>query len=682
MKSKQYLRRIVATFVSVVVAFSFAVVVTSSEFTITETYTATAIILDDGSAGGDLWLDAEVKNPSGSVVNNFYEFQFQWQFSQTGVFGLPEESKWSPWSEFSEEMNKPGFYRCAVRYAVIDWGIPNLEVFYTEAVKIIRDPRTTPYTAVIEDYGTLINGRVSLRTSILDRAGEPVDNPGDFLYEWRFTEMQVVREDGEDITVWLPERIVKPESPDPTYIQPPNEIPVSGRYQCFVRYIGDGEPWEDRVMLYTGDANCMVTVVTTAADTTMNTPNRALQNVQPSNANDNFSGVRVRVINGALAFTIHNGFSSTRWVYYNFRLYSVVDGQRYGEPLVSTNRFLESGNGADPIIFDVVLTGRDTFELVYEIRRENGVTATNNGTGTAQNGQNYYAQGRFNFSVTGTTETPAIVGFETTDGENIDIDVGVTINGGAGASLRVDYPIFEPEAADGSGELDIEFPAFSVTYNPNGGVGFLVDMQEYPEYPGLAPNSIILKSGSTYSVRANPNNSEFGFSREDYRFAGWNIHRDESEEGYEYGFYGPGSPNPTINVTENIILYAQWTQSFFPEISFTDQTGIIEDLELILLPSNTQDSGLLSGKSLRIYFKIWDAEIETVTFYYNGFPVTSEDFVYVPEDDVWYFVLDADILEGVLDSEESGNVMTIVGTVMGGMEKYTTIRRIGLFDLY
>ena|GEM_PF-3326014 len=817
MMNRIFTRRGLAVLVSLVIVFSiitasFSALSASGDTTqyfLPETvvYTAFASIISS-NGNGNLRLGAEVRN-QGVPVTNTEDFDFQWQFSVGSNSNFSDISGAINAQLTLTNATTEGFYRCVVTYEnksnidiQADIITPETNPFTSNSVRVTFDPNTTPYTAVIEDFNTLSIGRVSLRAAILNRNGQPVGNPEDFRYEWRFTEMQVLKEGGEDIITWLPERIVKQESPDPTYAQPPNEVPTSGRYQCFVRYIGDGEPWQNQVIFYTGDANCMVTVITTAASTTMSTPNRALQNVQPSNFNTNFAGVSVRVVNGALAFYINNGFNSTRWVYYNFQLYSVVDGQRAGAPLVATGRFLENGNGVDPITFEVVLTGRDTFELVYEIRRNNGVSATSNGTGTAQNGQDYYTQGRFNFSVTGTTETPAIIGFETTDDENIDIDVGVTINGGAGASLRVDYPTYPANTTGANGDITVVYqhPAHSVTYNSNGGTGLMTQD--------------IIRRNSNYAIKAN------SFTREDYGFAGWNTAADGSgtafaatipditenitlfaqwsqnlftvtfdpnggevsptsaltevdgklsslpipwrdganfagwfriavdggaqvtsdtvfmgnatvfahwthdieyyanggtgiieddivQSGANYivkedefirqsfifmGWslnedgsgtrYFAGSTIPNIYITMHTILYAQWLPT--PEVSFTDPTGGVPDMRFMLLPSDTEDSGILNSSKLRVYFRISEyTELSDIEFVYGAseFNAVRNGVIYECDDDpeVYYFYLSDAILQML---ENGANEVTIRGVVLGGEEKELTVRKIGLFQLH
>ncbi len=79
---------------------------------------------------------------------------------------------------------------------------------------------------------------------------------------------------------------------------------------------------------------------------------------------------------------------------------------------------------------------------------------------------------------------------------------------------------------------------FSVTYAPNGGAG------------GTTESNLAL--GTRYVVKLN---GEVGVLRPGYTFTGWNT--EAGGGGTEY------QPGETINISENVTLYAQWDPASF-----------------------------------------------------------------------------------------------------------------------
>ncbi|MCL2634952.1 MAG: DUF5057 domain-containing protein [Oscillospiraceae bacterium] len=125
-------------------------------------------------------------------------------------------------------------------------------------------------------------------------------------------------------------------------------------------------------------------------------------------------------------------------------------------------------------------------------------------------------------------------------------------------------------------------------------------------------------------------------------------------------------------------LFAASRQSDAVTVSFTDSTGIIENMQYILLPSNTDDGGILNGESLRVYFKLSDnSRITDVSFTYGSISLSS-GYVYNSSSDSWYFYLDSAALEELL---ENASEVTVQGTA-GGDTIDIKVRRIGLFNLH
>jgi len=306
----------------------------------------------------------------------------------------------------------------------------------------------------------------------------------------------------------------------------------------------------------------------------------------------------------------------------------------------------------------VVLNGFDDYILEYEVVRFAGNNAN----------QEYHRWGQISFSAGGSISSSETNITTTSEETDIEIDVSIV---GYGKPLLVDFHTYVPDG-DGEGELDVEYLAYSVTYHPNEGTGSIPGAQPFPhpEFAELPPDSFLVISGESHTVRANvftpPDDEHYPDP------AGWNTEADGTGT-----FYAAGEP---INVSENLVLYAQWTQDASPELSFTNADG--SPISWILLPSNTMDSGLLKGDVLRVYFKFKDAGIDKVTFSYEGIIVTHADFYKLdpddPNNDVWYFYLDHDVLEGLLGE----NDMTIHGNIEGGDSVVMNVRRIELFNLH
>ncbi|MCL2697062.1 MAG: InlB B-repeat-containing protein [Oscillospiraceae bacterium] len=203
----------------------------------------------------------------------------------------------------------------------------------------------------------------------------------------------------------------------------------------------------------------------------------------------------------------------------------------------------------------------------------------------------------------------------------------------------------------------IAYWTHDIEYDPNGGLGTAF--------------SVDVSSGENHIVGMNSFTAPEG-----YVFDGWL--REMS--GGSIIRYLPGS---TISgITENIVLYAQWV--LVPEFNFTDSSGGII-MKYILLPSDTDESGILNGNNLRVYFKlIGDTELFNIEFVYELDGILKEIKIEdikqeVGSTDVYYFDLPGDILNAL---DNGADQVTITGNVLNGENKNITVRKIGLFPLH
>ena len=111
-------------------------------------------------------------------------------------------------------------------------------------------------------------------------------------------------------------------------------------------------------------------------------------------------------------------------------------------------------------------------------------------------------------------------------------------------------------------------PTYTVTYNANGGSGMMTD-----------PNSPYAY-GATATVLTN------GFTRSGYTFTGWNTQADGKGTSCKAG--------DSINVTGNIVLYAQWSKNSSGRDDRDSYYFAIEKID-------AQDSHALNGATFALY---------------------------------------------------------------------------------
>jgi hypothetical protein len=142
---------------------------------------------------------------------------------------------------------------------------------------------------------------------------------------------------------------------------------------------------------------------------------------------------------------------------------------------------------------------------------------------------------------------------------------------------------------------------------------------------------------------------------------------------------------------------AVWADENAPTISFTDSTGRVYDMRHHLVPSDTDESGLLGGGShSRIYFKISEnADINTVSFSFGSFGSFGsfdtdsddlEDISLSPEESgisgVWFIRLNDTNGSPIMAALENNNEIILRGAIIGGEPKTISLRKLGLFNLH
>jgi uncharacterized repeat protein (TIGR02543 family) len=137
---------------------------------------------------------------------------------------------------------------------------------------------------------------------------------------------------------------------------------------------------------------------------------------------------------------------------------------------------------------------------------------------------------------------------------------------------------------------------------------------------------------------------------------------------------------PVTGVTSDRDFHAQWMG-----VSFTNQNG--EPMIYILLPANSDEGTVLSGRSLRVYFKLAEnTTILDVTFSYASVTVGWEAFEeHDPENDIWYFYLDPAVVEAAFNDPAyniDGDIKLHRLITGKEVENALNIRRIGLFNLH
>lgn len=93
----------------------------------------------------------------------------------------------------------------------------------------------------------------------------------------------------------------------------------------------------------------------------------------------------------------------------------------------------------------------------------------------------------------------------------------------------------ESKTAKNTAKLKLDVPTYTVTYDANGGSGTMTDKNSPYAYKAVA------------TVLTN------GFTRSKYTFTGWNTKADGRGDSYKTG--------DRITMTDNVVLYAQWTRN-------------------------------------------------------------------------------------------------------------------------
>ena len=158
-----------------------------------------------------------------------------------------------------------------------------------------------------------------------------------------------------------------------------------------------------------------------------------------------------------------------------------------------------------------------------------GFTVTYEANGGIGNYQDTALEAGTQYTVKSIAETGITRSGFTFDGWNTEADgggtgyqPGETINISEDVTLYAQWTAVPPQT-------------FSVTYAPNGGTGGTTDSD--------------IAAGTQYSVKTN---TEANVTRSGFTFDGWNT--EAGGGGTEY------QPGETINISEDVTLYAQWTQ--------------------------------------------------------------------------------------------------------------------------
>lgn len=718
MTGKTYWRRAAAALVSLLVILSVSVASVSAPADGGETG-ETAFVpaafeaFADVSSGTTVEYTAAVengrvvvRNQNGEDRTNSGNFAFEWRNANSQIIvGFS--------AAFPEHLAEtPGTYHCRVMYVVtaengvrID-GVPfengSGRYFIGETIlEVIIDtePRNSDYTARVYNNGSSNNGILRLEAAVLNESGTNVTNSGNFEFQWQRSE------DGfntyiniEDIpTATVTGTIITGAR---TSLLSWTNATNSGYYRCRVTYIGSGETIP--TVFYTGIVNWNASVSYTTASWGL-TPGAT----SGINAN-HLQGINTSInAQGALTVTLNMNNSAGQYIYYSYELYRTEGGEKVGEPLCAAIRpdgFSPAGSSWGPANCAVCrsATPPRTTCTCHRVDSDNSVTIP---TGFVFNGEGAFV---IEFKVSRTFQNGLTHGnaFDITSQASFDVRATagqsnvntifggvVPVTGVEGTPLEnVKYPPNETSEI-----IPRESSTLTVTY-VSAAHTITFHLMDGSINGETAPVSRITESNNRLSqLPPDP-------IRDGYVFEGWlTEHGEEVTTG--------------LSFFSDTNVYAQWAQ--VPEFSFTDETGVVNDIRFLLLPSDTDDSGILSRAGVRVYFKIseflepdddvvlkfgeFEKDIfgnlikdifgENIFIYdeYNCNPMTFSGIHPVINMDInapgylepipgfYYFYLSNTIIN-MLDN--GTNEVIIQGSVLFGEEKYITVRKIGLFRLH
>jgi uncharacterized repeat protein (TIGR02543 family) len=535
-----YLRRLIAALISLSIVVTIATASFSeplnalAELFITEeeTYTAYASVIQSGTDGnGNIHLRVVVRDDVGTDVTAG-DFTFQWQFSageSNNFTNISGEN--APALQRSDAVTA-GYYRCVVSYSNTSDipATPASGTFESNTIRITRAPNTRPYTAYILGSFTIAgtnNVQVNLNAVVRNQAGADITSSGDFEFRWERQD----KVNGLPVGYFVP----IPGAYSPTFSGAFNSPAF---IRCRVTYIGDdGEP-QSSVIFYTAPVNWTPVlsysvgaqpIYTTSATTTVGR-NLIIPTDRPpgfpagapfgqGQFNTNTTVVARVNASGQLIIELSNhnlqGGGNINTIGSYFQLHRLTDGET-GEDLfdgVGVNSVLPNGNSTYTFTSASPLPGEGLYSFRFRVWRQNPafdvvITGFVNISATASNGV-----------LTSVDSTP------------------IPPNGIIGETLDVDYPTYNSAVAGVTGDITIEFqhPANSIDYLPNLGAGTMAQQ--------------IIKRDTNHTLSSN------AFVRPGWGFAGWNTAADGSGTAY--------TAQQVFTITENLTLFAQWSQDIF-----------------------------------------------------------------------------------------------------------------------
>jgi uncharacterized repeat protein (TIGR02543 family) len=520
------------------------------------------------------------------TYSNNYIFDFQWLRNNEIIASTGAASAFFP----ASHAEVPGVYRCRVTFTNQS-GIPsnvNNVTFYSNEVIITLSPNTIPYTAyILGSFSVATNNvvQVNLNAVVRNQSGVDVTNSGDFEFRW----------ERQDKVNGLPVGYF---------------VPISGAYsatfsgafnspsfiRCRVTYVGDdGEP-QSSVIFYTAPVNWTPVlsysvgaqpIYTTSATTTVGR-NLIISTDRPpgfpagapfGQGQFNTNTIVVARVNASgqliIELSDHNlqGGGNVNTIGSYFQLHRLTDGET-GEDLfdgVGVNAVLPNGNSTYTFTSASPLPGEGLYSFRFRVWRQNPA---------------------FDVVITGFVNISA----SASNGVLTDVDsTPIPPNGIAGDSLLVDYPPSYQSALIGTaGNLPVilQHPAYRITYDFNGGSGSM-NLPLNPLFSSLTVNDALFNVQNPHTVEAE--NGSF-VPPPNHGFAGWNTAADGSGTAYAAG-------TPISVLTENITLYAQWSQDIFTvtfDLDYADAPAPTSaqtqsDRTLSALPEPTRDGYIFGG---------------------------------------------------------------------------------------
>jgi hypothetical protein len=682
-----------------------------------------AVIYENGlNASGNIALRAALYDRYGNPITNLTNFRFQWQFSERQEVFLDGATvpivTYSPYAYVTElrafatfaqnDATMSGKYRCEVTY-VGSGETGGNNVFYTgEAEWSVTLHNTSLTSAITSQRGTLTSSGGSI--SRFNGLTITVDSNGRFS-------IRIINQTGMTCTYVYKFRLYNVENG--VRVEPPLEIPIGGNFADVPgRRLADPVPVGFATAGGSG-ASDPIPIGIAANGTHGYVLEYNLTRRVPDNQADNHSWNAIGTINFATQADLHS--STVTEISESKTSYVDLDGA--GEsldvdyPTYNINRTGSDGaiqvqlqhpahrvfyepNGGFPVnssqnnirrgidytvadnafvLTDHVFTGWNTAADGSGHSFEAGELV--NSLGTAATGKNsllmfeelkLYAQWsqdliRIDFNPGEGTVTPEFVnilkgGTLGTQMPIPELDNHIFIGWFTmdGIERLADTVLNEPAILYARWQLNV----FEIIFDPGIGEGDAF--------------SFSVESGDMFTLGEE---NFFSPPYDNYRFSGW---LDE-ESGITYN-----AGQEINNVTKEMKFTAQWAPK--PELSFTDSAGNSR-MDFILLPADSDDGKILESENINVYFIIDYVSEDDIEFrYYDPIEndyvyITSEVFVYNIDDDVWYFTLNRERVENILNElKESGQEQKIIieAWIGGDLEhiEEIIIRRIGLFNLH